>query len=62
MPKELCEAFVSRGESNRKRVMGDLRHFCVWIWSLRIQIINGRGLLLCLFNRDVILPTSRGLG
>ncbi|KAJ5484229.1 acetyltransferase [Penicillium expansum] len=26
MPKELCQAFVGRGESNRKRVMGDLGH------------------------------------
>ncbi|KAJ5122772.1 acetyltransferase [Penicillium atrosanguineum] len=26
MPRELCEALVSRGESNRKRVMGDQKH------------------------------------
>lgn len=30
MPKELCQAFVGRGESNRKRVMGDLGHICMF--------------------------------
>lgn len=28
MPKEDCQAFVDRGESNRKRVMGDQKHIC----------------------------------
>ncbi|KAJ5720404.1 uncharacterized protein N7483_008338 [Penicillium malachiteum] len=26
MPKELCEAFVARGESNRRRIMGNTKH------------------------------------
>ncbi|KAJ5678819.1 acetyltransferase [Penicillium macrosclerotiorum] len=28
MPAELCEAFFQKEEANRKRVMGDLEHFC----------------------------------
>ncbi|KAJ5627002.1 hypothetical protein N7528_004429 [Penicillium herquei] len=26
MPKELCEAFVTRGENNRRRIMGNTKH------------------------------------
>lgn len=37
MPKELCEPFVSRGENNRKRVMGDLRHICMFL-SLCLRV------------------------
>ncbi|KAJ5654752.1 acetyltransferase [Penicillium lividum] len=34
MPRELCEAFVTRGESNRKRVMGDQKHICMFSRSM----------------------------
>lgn len=34
MPRELCEAFVSRGESNRKRVMGNQKHICAFFRSI----------------------------
>lgn len=29
MPADLCEALVSRGENNRKRVMGEQNHVCM---------------------------------
>jgi hypothetical protein len=28
MPGEMCEAFFMKEEANRKRVMGDTKHFC----------------------------------
>lgn len=29
MPGEMCEAFFQKEEANRKRVMGDRKHFCM---------------------------------
>ncbi|KAJ5702270.1 hypothetical protein N7488_009818 [Penicillium malachiteum] len=30
MPKDLCEAFVARGENNRRRIMGNTKHICMY--------------------------------
>lgn len=30
MPAELCEEFFRKEEENRRRVMGDRKHFCMW--------------------------------
>jgi hypothetical protein len=30
MPRQLCEEFFDREDKNRKRVMGDRKHFCMF--------------------------------
>jgi hypothetical protein len=34
MPADQCEAFVGRGESNRKRIMGGQKHICKYLLYL----------------------------
>lgn len=40
MPAEQCEAFVMRGDSNRKRVMGEQKHICIYTTQLMLNFYH----------------------